>query len=241
MPSRIPFALILTAALAQAGSLAAQEAPAARAPKHFEYLRADDFPADGILPAPPARGSEVEKLELAYLHALIADASPKRIEQARWDDAHEDPAIFDQAVGTRLEKLPATWALLRAVQGDAALAATAAKAHFARTRPWGVDPTLPNCDAGKGKQPTNSYPSGHSTLGYSVGLMLATLMPARAPMILDRARDYALSREVCGVHFPSDTEASHVIASIAVARILQDPTAAPRMAAARAELAAFDK
>jgi acid phosphatase (class A) len=241
MHRSISLALAVAGALALPASLAAQEAPAAKAPKQFTYLRAEDFPAVGILPAPPARGSEVEKLELAYLHSLIADASPQRLEQARWDDGHEDPAIFDQAVGTDLEKLPATWALLRAVQNDAALAATGAKAHFARMRPWGVDPTLPNCDAGKGKQPTNSYPSGHATLGYSVGLTLATLMPARAKTILDRARDYALSREICGVHFPSDTEASHVIASIAVARILQNPAAAPRLAAARAELAAFDK
>lgn len=241
MHCRKSLVIALAVALTVPASLAAQDVATAKAPKRFEFLRAEDFPADGILPAPPARGSEVEKLELAYLHALIADSSPQRREQAHWDDAHENPAIFDQAAGTDLEKLPATWSLLRAVQSDSALAATGAKVHFARIRPWGVDPTLPNCDAGKGNQPTNSYPSGHSTLGYSVGLMLATLMPTRARAILDRAADYALSRELCGVHFPSDTEASHVIAAMAVARILQNTAAASRIAAARAELAAFDK
>ncbi|NWN13563.1 phosphoesterase, partial [Escherichia coli] len=76
------------------------------------------------------------------------------------------------------------WELLGLVHNDANLAANIAKEHFARVRPWGIDPTMPNCDAGKGKQPTRSYPSGHSTLGYSVGLMLATLAPAKAVAVL---------------------------------------------------------
>ncbi|NIJ65129.1 acid phosphatase (class A) [Sphingomonas leidyi] len=235
---RTRFMLLLAGAcLAVPVAVNAQQAPAAKPAKTFKLLRAEDFPADGIVPAPPARGSDVEKLELAYLHALIAGTSPARMEQARRDDAHEDPSIFDQAMGIDLKTLPATWELLGLVHNDANLAANIAKEHFARVRPWGVDPTMPNCDAGKGKQPTRSYPSGHSTLGYSVGLMLATLAPAKARAVLDRARDYALSREICGVHFPSDTEASHVIASIAVARILASPAAAARIAAARAELA----
>lgn len=238
MSLRISFSLLVAGAwLAAPATLHAQQAPVAKPAKTFKLLRAEDFPPAGIVPAPPARGSDVEKLELAFLHALIAGTSPERLEQARWDDAHEDPSIFNQVMGVDLKTLPATWDLLTLVHNDADLAANSAKEHFARTRPWGVDPTMPNCDAGKGKKPTRSYPSGHSTLGYSVGLMLATLAPAKAAAILDRARDYALSREICGVHFPSDTEASHVIASIAVERILADPRAADRIMAARAELA----
>lgn len=107
-------------------------------------------------------------------------------------------------------------------------------------RPWGVDPTLPSCDAGKGKKPTRSYPSGHSVLGYSVGLTLAELVPAKADAILAKARDYALSREICGVHFPSDTEASHALASIVATRLLADPKVADQVAAARTELSAFN-
>lgn len=215
----------------------AQTAPTSKPAPDFKLLRAEDFPPDGMVPAPPAPGSQAEKLELAYLHALIAGTSPERLEQARRDDAHEDPTIFNEAIGVDLRTLPATWALLAAVQNDADLAASIAKEHFGRIRPWGVDPTLPNCDAGKGKKPTRGYPSGHATLGYSVGLLLATLAPGKAKAVMDRAKDYALSREICGVHFPSDTEASHVIATLAVGRILADPAVASRITAARAELA----
>ncbi|MES2451994.1 MAG: phosphatase PAP2 family protein [Pseudomonadota bacterium] len=238
MTLRLASCLLLAGlTLTAPSTIQAQAVPAAKPTPSFKLLRAEDFPPDGMVPAPPARGSEIEKLELAYLHALIAGTSPERLEQARRDDAHEDPSIFNEAMGVDLKTLPATWELLTLVHGDANLAANIAKEHFGRIRPWGVDATLPNCDAGKGKKPTRSYPSGHSTLGYSVGLMLATLAPTKAKAVLDRARDYALSREICGVHFPSDTEASHAIASFVVGRILASPAAAPRIAAARAELA----
>ena len=241
MPIHIRLNLLIAASLIAAPAIVqAQATPVAHATKPvkvLELLHAEDFPADALVQAPPAPGSDVEKLELAYLHALINGTSAERMEQARRDDALEDPTIYNQVMGVDLKTLPATWALLHMVHNDADIIADGAKNHFARTRPWGVDPTLPNCDAGKGKKPTRSYPSGHSTLGYSVGLMLATLAPTKATAVLDRARDYALSREICGVHFPSDTEASHVIGTIVVERILANPAAAPRIAAARAELA----
>ena len=226
--------LLAGASLATPALLHAQQAPAT---KTFKLLRAEDFPLVGLVPPPPPRGSDLEKLELAYLHALIAGTTPERMEQARWDDAHEDPSIFNKVMGVDLKTLPATWELLNLVFNDGNVGSMGIKEHFGRIRPWGVDPTMPNCDAGKGKSPGRSYPSGHSTLGYSVGLTLATLVPNKAQAILERARDYALSREICGVHYPSDTEASHVIGSIAAQRILAHPAMADRIAAARAELA----
>lgn len=222
----------LALALFLATPLAAADKPA----KHFEILSAADFPETQTLPPPPAAGSEREVLELEWLHRLIAATSPARLEQARWDDQHEDPGLFDAVVGRKLEDLPATWALLKTVQNEGDRAADIPKLHFARRRPWSVDATMPNCDAGKGANPLRSYPSGHATLGYSVGWTLAQLMPDRAPAILARADDYALSRQICGVHFPSDTEASHVIGTIVAERLWADPRLAERIAAARAEL-----
>jgi len=241
MKLTLPLAVLLSTLLpAQAHAQISAPAPA-QTPvpvKAMVYLDPADFRPAQILPAPPARGSAAEALELAMLHALIAQTTPERMAQARWDDEHEDPAIFNATLGLELAKLPATWALLRAVQRDANLAVNESKAYFARTRPWGADPTIPNCDAGKGKQPTKSYPSGHGMLGYSVGYVLAQLVPAKAPAILARAADYARSRLICGVHSPSDEEASHVIATLAAQKLLADPRLADQVAAARQELAA---
>ena len=230
-------ATVLGAAIGQPAMAQAVPGVAAVKPaKTFIVLREGDLVPAQILPAPPVRGSAEEKAELADLHHLIDSASAARMTQARSDDAHEDPAIFDAALGVSLQAMPATWTLLTAVQNDANLAANAAKTYFARTRPWGVDATLPNCDAGKGKKPLGSYPSGHSTLGFSVGAMLATLMPEKAGTIMARARDYALSREYCGVHFASDTAASQVVGTAVVQRFLTSARAQAMIAAARAEL-----
>ena len=146
--------------------------------------------------------------------------------------------MFDEAAGRDLRKLPETWALLTIVQSETDAVIDRAKVHFNRPRPWGVDPTLDYCGKGNGKKPIHSYPSGHSGLGYSVGWTLAQLMPDKAPKILARAQDYALSREICGVHYPSDTEASHVIGTLAAAALFADPRLAARIAAARVELSA---
>ncbi|WP_242137095.1 phosphatase PAP2 family protein [Sphingomonas sp. TREG-RG-20F-R18-01] len=211
------------------------------APHSFHYLPVADFEPSSILPAPPARGSIQEKAELGALHAMIAGAAPQRIEQARWDDAHETPALFDGTLGITLESLPLTWALLREVQEEGDAAASAAKAHFERTRPYGIDPTLPVCVAspiGKPAKPAKSYPSGHATLGFSTGFVLAHLLAGRASAILDRAADYGASREYCGVHFPSDVEASHVLGTLIAAKLMTQPAFHAKFDAAHAELVA---
>lgn len=217
--------------------LAPMSALAGTQPQFQLLLPATVKPQD-ILPPPAARGSVQEAAELAAVHALIAAATPARMAQARWDDAHEDPSLFDAALGVKLATLPATWTLLKAVQNEGDAAADTAKVYFGRTRPWGVDPTVARCDAEPQAKPTRSYPSGHATLAYSTGFVLARLLPGHAAEVLARAADYALSRQICGVHFPSDTEASHVLGSVVALDLLANPDFRRMFEAARAELIA---
>lgn len=198
---------------------------------------ADELAPRRLLPAPPPRGSQAEALELATLHRLIASASAERIAQAKWDGDHEDATLYNATLGLDLKKLPATWALLAAVQTEASAVTTRAKTTFARIRPYGVDATIPTCAPINPNKAATSYPSGHSTVGYATGWVLARLLPDRAPDILARAQDYALSRQLCGTHFPSDTEASHALATLIADRLMASPRITPMMAAAKAELA----
>ena len=128
-------------------------------------------------------------------------------------------------------------ALLTAIEDEVERVVVAAKARFARPRPYQVDPAIPHCGI-ISKPALRSYPSGHAVLGYSVGWVLARLYPEMAHVILARAVDYARSRELCGAHFPADTEASHVLGTVVAERLLADPRLVDRLAAARAELAA---
>ncbi len=228
----VPVLLLATPTLA--------ETPVAPAPvkaeRTFEYLDRADFEPIRLLPAPPARGSVLEKIELDRIHALIANATPERLAQAKWDAQHENAGIFNEATGRDLARLPQTWALLDLVRREASVAASFSKSYFGRYRPYGVDQTLHDCEGKPNPDPMHGYPSGHSVLGYATGFILARLIPDRAPAILARAADYALSREYCGSHFSSDTAASHVIGTLVAEHLLADPRLATRIAAARAEL-----
>jgi len=211
-----------------AAAIADEPVPALR------YLDPATVRPELLLPQPPRPGSPELTRELDRVHLLVRTASPARHAQAQADDGTEDPKVFDEAAGLKLEDLPATYALLKLVQDEAEAVVVPAKAWFAQQRPYQIDPRLRHCGTGTAKD--TAYPSGHAGFGYSVGWALTMLLPARAPQVLARAQDYALSREICGNHFHSDTEASRVIGTMVAERLFADPRLAARIAAARTEL-----
>ena len=87
-------------------------------------------------------------------------------------------------------------------------------------------------------RPRRSYPGGHATLGYSVGIVLAALIPEKFQAILIRAADYAYSRDVCGDHYHSDVEASRALGTAVGVMLLNNAPLKPQLEAARAELRA---
>ncbi len=238
--------LMLSAAATTALIMAAPafgQAPApsmsvAKPPKMLEFLTPADIDPARLLPAPPVDGSPAALDDLAALHRIIDARTPERLVQAKWDDEHEDPSAFYATVGDGfdLKNLPATTEVLRVVKLDADVAASAAKKLFARKRPWAADATVPTCDPGD--KPVGSYPSGHATMGYSVGMAYAVLIPEKAQALMARAADYAHSREVCGSHYGSDTQASQALSAVVVTALLKDPRFQAKVEAARAELRA---
>jgi membrane-associated phospholipid phosphatase len=82
----------------------------------------------------------------------------------------------------------------------------------------------------------NSYPSGHSTLAFSMGVVLADLMPGKSQAILSRAGQYAERRLVCGVHYRSDIVAGQQFGTVLALRLMENPAFQAQMAKARAEL-----
>lgn len=228
-------AAFMAACLAASGVQAATAAPVAAEPSAPQWLDPALFAPDAMFAAPPARGSIEETTDLARVRSLIAAAAPERLARAKWDGDHEDPSAFSEAAGRDLTRLPATMALLTAVEDEVERVVVAAKIHFARPRPYQVDPTIPHCS--KGKTELRGYPSGHSGLGWSTAWVLARLLPDRAPALLARAQDYGMSRLLCAAHFSFDLEASHAMAVLAAEKLLADSRLADRVAAARAELA----
>ena len=230
--------LTAVAAAALFAQPALAQAPAAKPAKVLQYLTPDEIDPARLLPPPAAEGSDATKAELAELHRIIAARTPERLAQAKWDDEHEDTSAFAATVGAGfdLKALPVTAELMHVVETDASLAGGKAKTFFARKRPWVVDPTIPTCDPDD--KPLSSYPSGHATIGYSVAMTLAVLVPEKAQALMARASDYAESRMVCGAHYRSDTQASQALSATVVASLLNDPQFKAKVEAARAELKA---
>lgn len=195
-----------------------------------------DGPA--LVGAPPAVGSPRAEADRAAMGAAVDDA---RLAQARADLAFDPFAMFRPVLGdgfTR-ERFPRTAALFAATVRGFGPALNAAKTAYPRARPYLADAALLRCDSPANPPTNDSYPTGHGAGGWALALALAEVLPAHADALLQRGRDFGDSRVICGYHFPSDVEASRLIAAGAVARLHGDAEYRALLDAARAELAAF--
>jgi acid phosphatase (class A) len=226
-----------------AGALCAQKQ------KKLQVLTPAETDPGRLLPPPPPDGSESQKKELAEVARLVGARTPERFAQAKWDNEHENAAAFYATLGPDfdIKRLPETAKLLDLVLNDQSVVASASKVFFHRRAP--VAAAIPavvsyaewSCDADVKKpadRPLRSYPSGHATMGYSLGIVLSALMPEKSQAILARSADYAYSREVCGDHYHSDVEASHALGNALGIMLLNSSALKPQIEASKAELRA---
>ena len=203
-----------------------------------KFLTAAEVEPSQLLGPPPAEGSPVAKAELAELHAIAAASTPAQHDHARLDGKTKNASIFAAAMGPGfdLKALPATAKLMKDVRRDQKVAATLAKDHFRRARPWIVDGSLKSC--GRFDLPHSSYPSSHTALAYSMATVLADLAPDRRTALMARAQDYGHSRLVCGMHFPSDVAAGAKLGEEVGAALLRNAAFQADRDAAAVELKA---
>jgi hypothetical protein len=220
--------LILAAAALVAAAPAADKAPA---------LLGDLDPVR-VLPSPPVAGSPQALAELAELHAIETARSPADEAAARIDGDTKNGSIFGVALGSGfdLAKLPATAALLEMVRASEKATVDRGKDEFRRPRPYIVDPTLKSCK--RNDDPLSSYPSGHTSMAFSMGEVLARLVPEKAGPILARAARYGQSRIVCGQHFRSDVSAGQMLGLLIAERLMVEPPFRTAFDSARRELVA---
>lgn len=194
--------------------------------------------ASRLVPPPPVPGSAQAGDEIAELHAIHDRSSAREIEAARKDSKDEKPDMFNAAIGFDVTTLPRTTRLLNLVIGEEGAATKAAKKYFHRDRPWIVDGTIATCTPKAPGPAANSYPSGHASLAFAMGVMLADLMPEKSQAILARASEFAEHRLVCGVHFRSDIVAGQQFGTAVTLLLMQDPAVRSQMSDAREELRA---
>lgn len=189
----------------------------------------------GIIPPPPAQNSDTTKAELAELHRIQQSRTPAQVAAAQDDDKHEDIFYLRTVMGRGFtpENLPLLTALSNRVYSEAAAASAAFKVEFKRPRPYQFDRTLHSVCLTVSEP--NSYPSGHSIVGYLEALTLIEIVPEKSREIFERADDYAHNRMVCGVHYPSDIAASREAAYVLFGYLMAQPRFQNDLSAARAE------
>ena len=202
------------------------------------YLGTTVVDVSHVIPPPPDGGSAQALAEIAELRQIVAARTPAELAEAIRDDKDESGDTFAAAIGPAfdLEKLPATKKMLEDITATEDTVSKGAKKFFRRPRPWIVIANWQTCSPHKDGPALNSYPSGHATLTYAMGVVLSSLVPEKSQSILAASARFAESRMVCGVHFRSDLAAGQALGTVLGIDLLNSPAFQTDYTAAADEL-----
>lgn len=202
-------------------------------PYYLTTTKSEDF----IIPNPPANSSAQTRAELNYLLALQAqrtkldtDASlimaniyyNLRVKpgDATYKQFRQNLFHIGRSIGTWFnpDDLPITADFMAHVWQDANYFIWVYKYKFLRVRPYVLDTAITNLEE------TNwaAYPSGHAANSYINAYIYQELAPEFTDIFIKDAYDMAHSREIIGVHYPSDSEASRILARQFVNKLFEN-------------------
>ena len=194
------------------------------------YLTSDqvDFLVSAV--SFPANSSEQTRAELDYLLQLQRERTPDQVQRVMeiarvgyWPDAGMLPthpryddnlqSLFFEVrevmgSGYKANQYPATTHLLKKAMVDMRLMEFAVKYHLLRARPYQLEPKLSPLR----EISSPSFASGHTLWAYVQALLFAELIPEKRTAFLDLAYEIGVSREIMGVHYPSDEETARQLA-----------------------------
>lgn len=201
-------------------------------PYYLEKVELEDF----RLPDPPANSSEQTRAELNYLLTLQQQRTVLDVESSlymagvfynvratpsdsSYSQYRQNLFHIGRSIGTWFnpDNLPLTANLMASVWRDADYFIWGFKYKYLRIRPYVLEPAIENL------QETNwaAYPSGHAANSYINAYIFSELAPEFTGEFLKDAYDMAHSREIIGVHYPSDSEASRILARQLVTKLFQ--------------------
>lgn len=210
------------------------------------YLPPENMPNSLLLVSPPPEeGSAAWELDMEMAAKFVAMEDDVRKEQAAKDAILHFPEAVDAFtlvldVKISEENTPLVYMILRRTLADAGLSTYAAKNHYQRKRPFMVNGHA-TCTPEEEEflREDGSYPSGHTAIGWAWALILTELFPDQADAILERGKQFGISRNVCNVHWHSDVLAGRMMGAAAVARLHANADFLIDMAAAKEELEAL--
>jgi acid phosphatase (class A) len=202
-------------------------------PIYLKNVSIDDF----NLPEVPANSSEQTRAELNYLLALQQRRTDESIraslymadvyynlnvqpDDARYSYYRNNLFHIGRSIGSWFnpETLPVTADFIARVWRDASYFIWSYKFKYARVRPVVLDSSIKNL------QETDwpAYPSGHASNSYINAYIYQELAPEFTDVFIKDAYDMAHSREIIGVHYPSDSETARIFARQFVNKLFQN-------------------
>jgi acid phosphatase (class A) len=202
------------------------------------------------LPGAPADDSMAKAADVETFFRTRVLVGTARAEEAHADDVPPAEPLkvaprFTYLLGITVSpgNAPVFLHLMSQVRSDAEQLLAPVKKSVGsggRHRPFVEYPQLPHCEISyAGLADTGSYPSGHATLGWLWGSLLAEIAPQYADQLLARGMAFGDSRVVCGFHYPSDVAAGRLAAAALLARLHADPAFLKDLAGARKEITAL--
>lgn len=206
------------------------------------YFAVSGIPDAAIyLPAPPDTCSPLFIDDFSQWLWGKSMRSTARGERASWESLYSVERmcdIYGGLMGFELsqKKTPAIYRILSRGMKTSQQAVDRAKEKYMRVRPfarmgeqvWGA------YDSDELRQ-NGSYPSGHTSLGWTTALMMMQVAPELQDTILRRGWEYGESRVIVGAHWQSDVDAARLAAAAAVVRVQASEAYQADLAAARKE------
>jgi acid phosphatase (class A) len=202
-------------------------------PVYLQNISVEDF----RIPDAPANSSDQTRAEIDYLLALQKYRTKEDVRSSLYmADVYYNVRVtpgdstysryrnnlffIGRSIGSWFnpETLPVTADFMANVWRDASFFIWSLKFKYARIRPYSIDSSLMNV------QETNwaAYPSGHAANSYINAFIYQELAPEFTDFFVKDAYDMAHSREIIGVHYPSDSEASRIFARQFVNMLFQN-------------------
>lgn len=175
----------------------------------------------------PANSSLQTRAELDYLLSLQAKRTKEEIARAEYiADIGSSPNIINptdpnyvknrqqlfyiaSSVGEWFnnDNFPAITNLLHNCIQDIRVTEFRLKRYFKRPRPYHLEPKL----APLARMQSPSFASGHTLWAFTQAFIFSEIIPEKRTEFLKMAEEVRWSRELIGIHYPSDNEASRVI------------------------------
>jgi acid phosphatase (class A) len=202
------------------------------------YITASDVDFPGLLPPPPTETSPEGKRDLQALLDLQKNMTPERMAAIRRDLDQSVYTVAGSVLGPKFtkENFPLAGEFFAKVVKDAGVGVGPIKQKYKKLRPFQYSKEIktPEDIAKAAGGPT--YPSGHSSTGALIPLVLGMMVPEKREALYERGWEYGVNRMTSGAAYPSDFEGGHIAASLAVHEMLKNPAFRADYEAVKAEV-----